>query len=109
MSDTLIIIIVVLIFTYFAIWLIIHPYKKAHKLIEKWANDNGYKVISKEKKIGFNTGPYIFGGYTAIHKVAIVDEENKRRIVWTKTGNYLWPFSNAFKVKIEKLWTEGVQ
>ncbi len=106
MSDTVIIVIPILIFTYFAIWLIFRPYKKAHKLIEKWANDNGYKVIEKEKKIGFDTGPYIFGGYTAIHKIVVVDKNNKRRIAWSKTGKYFWPFSNDFKAKIEKLWSE---
>ena len=101
MSYTIIIVTFILIFTVFAIWLIFRPYKKAHKLIDKWANDNGYRIIEKEKKIGFDTGPYIFGGYTAIHKIKIFDQDNKRKIVWTKTGNYFWPFSNSFKFKIE--------
>ncbi len=106
MSDKIFIFIFILIFAYFGICLNIRPYKKARKLIAKWADDNGYRVIEKEKKIGFNTGPYIFGGYTAIHKIVIVDKYYKTRTAWTKTGKYFWPFSNAFKAKIEKPWTE---
>lgn len=103
MSGIATIIVFIVIFSYFGIWLNIKPYRKANKLIEKWAHDNGYEVLEKRKKIGFDTGPYTFGGYTAIHKILIVDRNGCKRKAWTKTGNYMWPFSCSFRVHIENL------
>jgi len=102
MSGTVIIVTFIVIFVYCGIWLIIRPYRKANELIEKWANENGYIILDKRKKFGFNTGPYLFGGYTAIHKILIVDANGSKKKVWTRTGNYFWPFSNAFKIHLEK-------
>ena len=92
-------IVLLLILTCFGIYLIFRPYRNAKVLIAKWASDNDYKIYKKECKIGFDTGPFIFGGWTAIYKVVIEYESGVKKIFWTKTGSYLWPFSDNFIVR----------
>lgn len=102
-QDVIFPILLLLLFLCLGIYLIVRPYKKAKVLIEKWANDNNYKVHSQERKIGLDTGPFIFGGWTAIHKVTIEDQKGIQKTFWTKTGRYLFPFSNEFEVKDSKI------
>ena len=106
MDAIFILAIFIIVFGYFGVWLSIRPYLKANHFIEKWANENGFKVLEKKKKFGWDTGPYAFGGCTAIHQLVVLDKDDKRRKVWTKTGSYFWPFSNSFKVYTENIWTE---
>jgi hypothetical protein len=101
-QDVLFSILLLLLFLSLGIYLVIRPYKKAKALIEEWANDNNYKIHRLERKTGFDTGPFIFGGWTAIYKVSIKDRGGNLRTFWTRTGRYLIPFSNDFIVKDDK-------
>ena len=74
------------------VYLILRPYRKAKILINKWASDNNFEVIKKERKIGFDTGPFIFGGWTAIYKVVVKEPEGRIKTLYTKTGAYFGPF-----------------
>jgi hypothetical protein len=98
-QDVIFPILLLSIFLFLGIYLALRPYKKAKVLIEKWAKDNNYKVHRQERKIGFDTGPFIFGGWTAIYKVSIEDQDGIKKTVWTRTGRYFSPFSNEFIVK----------
>jgi len=79
--------------------LILRPYRKAKVLIAEWASDNDYKIYRTERIIGFDIGPFIFGGWTAIYKVVIEDQKGRKKTFWTRTGSYLWPFSDNFIVR----------
>jgi hypothetical protein len=92
-------IVFLLILSCFGIYLILRPYRNAKVLIAKWASDNDYKIYKKERKIGFDTGPFVFGGWTAIYKVVIEDQSGIKQTFWTRTGSYLWPFSDNFIVR----------
>jgi hypothetical protein len=101
-QDVIYPILLLLLFLSLCIYLIVRPYKKAKALIKEWANDKDYKIHRQERKTGLDTGPFIFGGWTAIYKVTIKDRGGNIKTFWTKTGRYLLPFSNAFIVKDDK-------
>ncbi|MCP3933257.1 MAG: hypothetical protein GY705_29655 [Bacteroidetes bacterium] len=76
----------------FGVYLQVRPYRKAKLQIEKWANENNYMIHRKEKKIGLNTGPFIFGGWTAIYKVSVGDSERIKKNHLDKNWKLLMAF-----------------
>ena len=66
---------------------------RSHRSLQRWANENGYTVVSKKVSwttIPFRKGPYRWASdLQIVFRVVVIDEQKMERSGWVRCGSWL--------------------
>ncbi|MBC7813382.1 MAG: hypothetical protein H7175_19640 [Burkholderiales bacterium] len=85
----------------FAVWSLVWREQRGGELIEQWAQDNGYRFVSRERP-AFNKGPFTWNSrYQEVYYVIVVDAEGQQHSGWVKLGGQ---YSGMHSDQVEVRW-----
>ncbi|MBN1420440.1 MAG: hypothetical protein JXP34_16805 [Planctomycetes bacterium] len=86
------------------IWLIIWTYSRGRRILEHWAIDNGYRLLSSEFR-WLRRGPFFWTSSKGqmIFYVVIQTRDGETRRGWVRCGGFWW---GLMQDKAEVRWDE---
>jgi hypothetical protein len=101
----LIIVVVFALVGAFGWWMYQWQYEKADRLLENWARQNSFTVLSKERANPPGTGPAVrYARNTqVIYRIVVQDAEGKKNMGLVKIGN---PTIGVLSDEVEAEWDE---
>jgi hypothetical protein len=84
-------------------WVIKWQYKKADRLLENWARQNGFTILRKERANPWRTGPGVLYAKNTqvIYRVVAQDAEGKKKTGLVKIGS---PTFGVLSDEVEAEW-----
>jgi len=81
-------------------------YRSSAEILQGWARQNGYHIVSQERR-AIRTGPFFLttGRGQAVFRVTIQDPAGYTRNGWVRVGSF---WGGLFSDKVETRWDEGI-
>ncbi len=97
------------ILPFLAVWLLLMYWSVRHyfitvpALLERWAAENGFEILTKERRRFFK-GPFFWTSSKnqVVYRIEAGDAKGRQRNGWVRIGGYWWPFGD----KVEVRWDE---
>ena len=67
-------------------------WRRSHRSLQRWANENGYTLVSKKVSWTrvFRKGPYRWASdQQIVFRVVVIDEQKMERSGWVRGGSWL--------------------
>jgi hypothetical protein len=96
---------VVIAFVALAIFSFIWQFSRSETLLQQWAQENGYRLISSENR-WMMRGPFLLTtakGQT-VYRITVEDADGKTREGWARWGSWL---GGLFSDKVEVRWDDA--
>ena len=95
---------VLLVFLILVFVLLRWNYSRARRILEHWAQNNGYEILSSERRV-FRKGPFFWTANNGqeVYFVMIRTSEGKTQRGWVCCGSWFWgTFVDTTKVRWEE-------
>ncbi|MCJ2543689.1 hypothetical protein [Thermostichus vulcanus] len=101
MSD-LALLLLVLAAISFAIWSIFWQQKRSQELLQRWAAEHGYQILSQEVRY-WRRGPFFWttSRYQWVFYVRVRDSWGRERTGWVRLGDWWW---GLWSDRVEDRW-----
>ena len=88
-----------------AVAMMIFHYARGESILEKWAAEQGYRVVSSERRT-IRTGPYFLttGRGRVVYRISVEDRDGHIKEGYARCGSY---FLGTFSDKVDVRWDEG--
>lgn len=63
--------------------------RSGNQLLETWARQNGFRLVSRDYRI-IDTGPFYSTSGRRVYRVTVEDRDGKRRSAFVRCGGWFW-------------------
>ena len=91
----------ILAFITFVIVMIVWHYSRSRQVLENWANENNYRIVSSEYR-NFFRGPFFWTSSKSqtVYYVTVETADGQTRSGWVRCGGWFWGlFSDTAEVR----------